>query len=230
MNPEANYVDYYCERLAPGPWGEPLNALTNGAFLVAGVALVWLLFRQRSRVPVSLWLLPATTAAVGLCSLAFHVLATEFTAMLDTSSIGVFILVAASLAVHHVFRVSWRWAWLAAPGCLAVATVVVASLAMLGVRPVVGGYLAAMAVLVGFGLATRLAAPAAMRPFGNVLFGAAALFVLSLALRTLDGPLCDTIPVGTHFLWHCLNATVMFLVGFTVIRCWQIARTAPSGS
>jgi hypothetical protein len=39
------YVDGYCERVAPGLWGEPLNAVSNIAFLVAAVA-VWLAARH----------------------------------------------------------------------------------------------------------------------------------------------------------------------------------------
>ncbi|MEV7092760.1 hypothetical protein AB0M80_07920 [Amycolatopsis sp. NPDC051045] len=32
-----DYVDGYCERVAPGLWGEPLDSLSNFAFLVAAV-------------------------------------------------------------------------------------------------------------------------------------------------------------------------------------------------
>ncbi len=37
----------------------------------------------------------------------------------------------------------------------------------------------------------------------------AGLLIVSLTFRTLDGPLCDSLPVGTHFLWHLLNATML---------------------
>src|SRR5690348_4120425 len=39
------YVDLYCERLAPGLFGEPLNTLSNAAFLFAA----WLLVRDARR-------------------------------------------------------------------------------------------------------------------------------------------------------------------------------------
>jgi hypothetical protein len=67
-----DYVDNYCERVAPGLWGEPANALTNVAFLIACGLLFWLLVRQPSRVPVTVWLLPVTTAVVGLCRRQLH--------------------------------------------------------------------------------------------------------------------------------------------------------------
>ena len=34
-------VDNYCERLAPGFWGEPINAFTNLAFLIAAIIIYW---------------------------------------------------------------------------------------------------------------------------------------------------------------------------------------------
>lgn len=214
-----DYVDNYCERLAPGFWGEPLNALTNGAFLIAAALLFRLLLRQPRRAPVSVWLLPVAIAVVGLCSLAFHTVATRFTGVLDTVSIAVFILIAVIVTVHITWAVPWRWAWLAAPGFVVFALGFTAAVVAISGRPgVLGAYLAAMVVLVGFGLSIRRTAPMDSRRFGVLLVWTAALFALSLLLRTLDGPLCADIPVGTHFLWHCLNATVLFLVGYAVIR------------
>ena len=37
----------------------------------------------------------------------------------------------------------------------------------------------------------------------------AAILVVSLTFRTLDGPLCAAVPLGTHFLWHILNAVML---------------------
>ena len=31
-------------------------------------------------------------------------------------------------------------------------------------------------------------------------------FSLAVVFRTLDHPACDSLPLGTHFLWHRLNA------------------------
>ncbi|GAA1200181.1 hypothetical protein [Prauserella alba] len=43
MNPNAAdwtaYVDGYCERLAPGLFGEPLNTISNVGFLLAAIAV-----------------------------------------------------------------------------------------------------------------------------------------------------------------------------------------------
>ena len=37
----------------------------------------------------------------------------------------------------------------------------------------------------------------------------AAILMLSILLRSLDEPLCTTLPLGTHFTWHILNALML---------------------
>jgi len=36
------------------------------------------------------------------------------------------------------------------------------------------------------------------------------IFTVSLTFRTVDLELCEAIPFGTHFLWHLLNAVVLY--------------------
>ncbi|GAA3763859.1 hypothetical protein GCM10022225_57270 [Plantactinospora mayteni] len=216
------YVDSYCERTAPGLWNEPANAVSNLAFLAASALLLWLLAGQRHRVPVSVWLLPVLLGIVGLASLAFHTVATRLTSALDSLAILLFVLVGVAVVLHWMWRVRWRWAWLAAPAFLGFAVGLNLLLyAAGGERATVGGYAPALAGLAALGLAVRFTAPPDAARFGGWLLGAAALFTASLTLRTLDGPLCADLPVGTHFLWHCLNATVLFLVSYAVLRRWQ---------
>lgn len=191
-------MDAYCERLGPGLWGEPLNAVTNAAFLIAAAILCT---RRTPPSPVPAWPLPALLAVVGLASLAFHTFATPVTAALDTLSIVAYVLVAVVLLARYGY--GWRpgRAWLAAPAFVAFAVAVNAALA-LTVGEVLGGYLPALLGLAAFAGTLR------SRPLGV----AAAVFAVSLVLRTLDEPLCDHVPIGTHWLWHCLNAVVLFLV------------------
>ena len=49
------------------------------------------------------------------------------------------------------------------------------------------------------------------------LLWAAAIFAVSITLRSLDLALCDQVliegrKVGTHFAWHILNALTLFLL------------------
>ncbi|MET7424801.1 hypothetical protein [Dactylosporangium sp. NPDC005555] len=159
--------------------------------------------------PRGIRVLPGLIAVVGVCSWTFHMAATAPTAALDSLSILVFILVAVTVLVHWRWGIRWALAWLAAPGFVVFAAVVDLAL-FAGAGSTLGGYLPALLALVGFGVAARGAT-------GRVLLSAAGVFAVSLTLRTVDGPLCGSVPVGTHFLWHCLNAVVLFLVGYAAL-------------
>jgi hypothetical protein len=207
-------VDGYCERLGPGLWAEPLNVVSNVAFLVACAVL---LARRPRPASVEALALPVLLGVVGLCSLSFHMLATPPTAALDSLSILAYILVAIILLVRYDFGVGAGWAWLAVPAFLVFAVALDAALALVGPRYTVGGYLPALLVLVGFAATLR------SRP----LIVAAVVFPVSLTLRTLDQPLCDRLPIGTHWLWHCLNAVVLYLVAIHVARKIPGPRMSP---
>ena len=37
----------------------------------------------------------------------------------------------------------------------------------------------------------------------------AGILAVSITFRSLDQALCDTLPIGTHFLWHVLNGVML---------------------
>jgi hypothetical protein len=49
------------------------------------------------------------------------------------------------------------------------------------------------------------------------LIVAGAVFAASYFFRSIDRSICDAVPFGTHFLWHVLNATVLYLLVRTAI-------------
>ena len=61
------------------------------------------------------------------------------------------------------------------------------------------------------------------------LLTAGGVFTVSLACRMADTPVCDSFPLGTHFIWHMLNATVLYLLLRVVMRRGsEGARLAPA--
>jgi len=83
-------IDIYCERLGPGFWAEPVNALTNAAFviaaLVAAVAARRAGLRQRA-----LWALIVLAGLIGVGSFLFHTFATPWAALSDVVPIWSFV-------------------------------------------------------------------------------------------------------------------------------------------
>ncbi|WP_158842718.1 hypothetical protein [Saccharothrix deserti] len=207
-----DHVDAYCERLAPGLWAEPLNAVSNAAFLIAAALLWW---RHRPR-PKSLRALPVLLALVGLGSLSFHTVADTLTNWFDVGFIAVYVIWYLIVFAHYYLNARWVLAWLAAPAfvVLAVATGPLTSVVPGGS----GIYLAPFLSL----LIIAVIAWARGLPWHD-LARAAGVFVVSVTLRTLDQPLCGAWPSGTHYFWHLFNAVVLFLVARQVIRFQQAA-------
>lgn len=82
-------IDGYCERLDATFWAEPVNALTNAAFLLA--ALVMAARIRGTHLPLAwalVWLLEAT----GIGSFLFHTFAQLWAGMADTLPTLAFIL------------------------------------------------------------------------------------------------------------------------------------------
>lgn len=207
-------IDAYCERLGPGFWAEPLNALSNGAFLIAA-ALALVLWRRTGGRDMPALVLIVVTAVVGLGSFLFHTVAQRWAALADVIPIAVFINGYFLLAMRRFAGLGLVPALAATLAFAAFAAAVPAlwrSLAGFGINGS-EGYLPAALALVGTGLAVRARSPGAARG----LFLAAGSFAVSLVLRSLDNAACAALPFGTHFAWHILNAGVLFVLLRTAI-------------
>jgi Ceramidase len=232
-------LDAYCERVDASFWSEPLNAVSNGAFLVAAACGFWLWRRAGGRDAAALWLI-LVTACVGIGSFLFHTLANRWSLYADIVPIGVFI--------YSYFLVAMRrLVGLSGPAALAATTAFVAVnlsfervwIGLVGPVTLNGsvGYLPAALALVAVGALVRRmglrdaarggAGPAEARRrlrASRALLTAGAVFSLSLVFRTVDEAACRSLPVGTHHLWHLLNAAVLFLLTHVAITQGPPAR------
>ena len=198
-------IDLYCERTDLTLWSEPLNAITNLAFLAAA-ALLW---RAQSATaqPVDAQdrALAILIGTIGVASLLFHTLATVWAALADTLSILLFAAYFLFLFLTRAARVRGMIA-LAAAGAFAALSYAFPKLLPSGSLTGSAGYLpyvVALAAMIAYLWRRR---PASARAF----LGATLLFVASLGLRSVDLPLCGKFPLGTHFFWHLLNAVVLY--------------------
>jgi hypothetical protein len=209
------YVDAYCERVAPGLLGEPLNAVTNIAFFIAA----WLVLRRaraEGRLDRPLGVLIGLVFAIGAGSTLWHVFAQRWAGAADVIPILLFI-------VTYVGLTMWRYFGARAAEAVALAVAFLffapgvraaASAALPSAMSPTFGYLPAFVALVVCGALLALR----RHPAGFWLLGTGALFAASLTFRSLDAPLCDTYAVGTHFMWHILNAAVLGLLMLAYLR------------
>ncbi len=201
----------YCERLSGAFWAEPWNALTNGAFLLAAVA-AFQLWRRSGALDRPTLALITLVFAIGIGSFLYHTMPQGWTLAADVVPIQLFAFSYFGLALMRFFGLSSRAAALGMLAFFAFALLLSSGIGSLLPQPARGsaGYAAFLLGLTGVACALL------RRPGGREtarLVGLAGLvFALSLAFRTLDGALCGGWSMGTHWLWHLLNAGVLYLL------------------
>ena len=213
---EHGYLNIYCERTGPEFWSEPLNAVTNLAFIIAVFFLVRMILRAGPAIrrDAGIWVLTGLVLMIGIGSGLFHTFATRWALLMDVIPIAFFILIYTWYAVR---RLAAAPAWVCALSVAAVLGLAMAVPPLTGFRG--GSYVAALTALVVIGGYLKFSRghgagehPGGGHPGGAALLFAAATFAVSLTFRTIDAPLCETVPFGTHFMWHVLNGCVLFLV------------------
>ena len=193
-------LDIYCERLGPEYWAEPLNAVTNAAFLIAA-AVMW---RRTAGLPLGRALC-VILAAIGVGSYLWHTHGQVWAVILDSGSIAVFSLVFL-FAANRDFLGLRPWAALGLTLLYFPFTALTG--ALFGALPffaISAEYWGLPLLMGAYAVVLRRRVPATARG----LLAAAALLCVSLTFRSLDGPLCGALPVGTHFLWHLLNGLLL---------------------
>jgi hypothetical protein len=223
------HVFLYCERgTSTELLAEPINALSNFAFLLAGlIGLQLVLWRPSEDRSADHFLLPVLVLFIGLGSLAFHLYADQGTALADVVPIAVFMLVYLGFALNRFLGVPPGVTVLLVIGFTAIMALVSQiqcspnAIGFFGpevqdAKPCLNGsvfYLPALGAMIVIGLLLHERGHKAA-PW---VLWAAAIFAVSVTLRSLDLSLCERVVIdgrklGTHFAWHVLNALALFLL------------------
>jgi len=237
------HVFLYCERgMSTALSAEPINAVSNVAFILAALMGLQLLeWRPREQQTSDHFLLIGLVALIGIGSFAFHLLATQESELLDVIPIAVFTLVYLGFALNRFLGVPPGWMVLLVIGF----TILMGATSQVrcwdggvgipgpeaqGAKTCLNGsvfYLPALGALIVVGL---LLEERRHRAAPYVLW-AAAIFAISLTLRSLDLALCGKFliedqKVGTHAAWHVLNALALFLLLRASLEAGAAAETA----
>lgn len=201
------YLDGYCERLShPGLWAEPVNLVSNAAFLVAA-CIVWRAYRRQAlplRATADIGLLIITLAAIGLGSALWHLSPGPRTLLGDVLPILFFINLYLVSFLRRMLHCRW-WLvfilWSAFQGLTVLFETSFPRDLLNGTIMYVPTYLTLAAMTTALFVKRHAAARAFLAILG--------LWTLSLAFRTADMAWCEAMPAGTHFVWHLLNAGVL---------------------
>lgn len=193
-------VDIYCERVDPSFWAEPLNAVTNLAFVIAALVL-WP--RVRGMAPGRV--LCVMLAAIGVASGAFHTFAVGWAGLADVLAIVVYALTYIYLANRDFWKMDRGWAALATAGFIPYAALTIPIFEYLPGLGESAQYMPLPVMILAYAALLRTRMPDTAR---GLAIGAGILLV-SLTVRSIDLPLCEAVPMGTHFMWHILNAIML---------------------
>ena len=194
----------YCERIGAGIWDEPVNAITNFAFLVAAW-LIWRLAKQLRLNSNEINLLIILMALISIGSALFHTFATGWAQILDIAPILLFQLI--YLWVYFRRIVDMR------PGFISLILLAYFAAAIAGRQLphlLNGSLIYAPAALLVF--IVGIYHYATERVGRHLILAATVVFFLSLTFRTIDNMICPQFPLGSHFLWHICNAITLYLL------------------
>lgn len=192
--------DSYCERVDLTYWAEPVNALTNAAFLIAALTM-WPRVRG---LPLGR-ALAALLFCIGVGSYLFHTHATVWAVTADVVPILLFTLLYFFAALYHFWNLAL---WKALVGAALFIPYAAAAVPLFNLVPfleISAGYWPIAFLILGFGFAVRSRA----KMTSNGLLIGGSVLCLSITLRSLDELICANLPLGTHFLWHVLNGIML---------------------
>lgn len=197
-------INIYCERTDFSFWSEPLNFISNTSFFLASYAAYRKAKSQDCLHETLVYTAIILSALIGIGSGLFHSLATIWAQAADILGIGLYVL---------FFLVAWNLKALKlnrgqlSLSLIGLITITLAFVILLGsLLGETSAYLGILCYLIFLGIKEKQLAQARSN-----LLKASALFGVSIVFRTVDLTICAEFPMGTHFLWHGLNALVIYL-------------------
>ena len=195
-------INAYCERTGPEYWSEPVNAVTNAAFVIAALVMM----RRLGGAGMGMGrALAAVLFIIGIGSWLFHTHANQLTSLLDVLPIVAFILLYIFAATRDFFGARPWVAGLVTAGFIPYAALLIPVFSLVPGLGSSASYAPVPLLIAIYALLLRRRLPEVAR---GLAIGAVVLIV-SLTFRTLDQALCDMLPLGTHFMWHILNAVML---------------------
>lgn len=213
------HVDGYCERLDPSFWSEPINAITNAAFLIAAIYM-W----RRSEGLFLAKLLCIVLFAIGVGSFLFHTFAQTWAGIADVLPIILYILIYIFAATRDFWGQKPWVAGFAVILFFPYAALLTPFFAQIPGFENSSAYGPVPLLIFAYAIGLRNRAPETAK---GLAIGAS-IVCLSLFFRSIDEPLCNVLPFGTHFLWHILNGIALGWM-IEVYRRHMLARPTKLG-
>jgi hypothetical protein len=204
-----------CERNSPHWLAEPLNVLSSFAFMFVAVWIYRYYHRHEDLERKWIWDIHALTFLcfiIGFNSVLFHAFPSPTTELLDTLTIVMFIVIYFWSVLFRIGRCNPFQATVCFVAFVGFSHILVAQFPNALNDSI--GYLSSMLALIVIAVYLHLKA----RPSSQHFMLAAIVGVCSLFCRAIDRAVCPMLPIGSHFLWHTLNATLLYILLKQIIR------------
>ena len=194
-------LNIYCERLGPGFWNEPINALTNLIFILFGFILVFKTMPNKLCLFLSIQII-----LIGTASFLFHTFANILVGLIDTVSIMLFGVTYVFGSNYYLLKLSTVTSLIIA-FCLVPFSFIVSQLTIMSFGSLNGStlYLSFIILFVTYSYLIRKE----FAQMSTILFCSALFLAVSIFFRTIDIISCNSISVGTHFVWHIMNGLLL---------------------
>ena len=198
-------VDIYCERIAYGFFNEPLNLISNIFFVIAGILIIKNYKISVCEKPMIIF--GSLVISVGLGSFLFHGFATHFTMAVDIIAIAVCVFYVIYIYLDQLLSFCLKKIILIY-GVLIVLSLIIPMIISSEVTNGSSSYFGILLIilLIYFLDHNQKAKVITLQVF--------VLFAISLLIRSIDMSICSYIPVGVHYLWHALNALLLYRLSF----------------
>ena len=203
-------MDFYCERTNQQIFNEPINAISNIFFIIVSLSLIKILRKNQSN--KIYYIQPILIFFIGIGSFLFHLNPNIITLYSDVIPIFLFSLSFIFFFNRDVININYLNNAL---------LFVLFFFLFLFITPklsyeILNGsefYFANYFFLTMYTIWLYFK----KSDFFQLLLLGFIFFNLSILLRSLDNHICEYFSIGTHFLWHFLNAYLLKIL--TLVNC-----------
>lgn len=196
------YISQYCERAGAGFFSEPFNVISSLAILVSAYFIYKFLKKQAIK-SFRYWFLFLLLVIVGFGSILWHSFRHPLVLALDAIPIYIFFFTFLYLLLKRLTEST------IGALVLLISFFVVQVLASYFFPDFINGTVRHV-IFATFSLSLIIWVYRKFKNLNRHLLAAFLLYVLAIIFRLIDNSVCSIFPIGTHFLWHILNAAVAY--------------------
>lgn len=201
-------LSVYCESGIGLFSTQPVNTISNIAIFISAYS-VYQLIKIRHIKNQIIRVLPLLVVLIGVGSILWHGIPNLLTSFADTLPISVLAIVSFFFLLNKL---------LTNKGLVLgifLLFILIEVPFILGILPSFNGFIPYLLVFI-FGTFVSVGV-ARMYNLLAQLVPVVIIFAIALLFRTIDTTICPTFPIGTHFIWHILNAFAFYwLIRFLV--------------